>query len=68
MRQNDGGPAFPTPESHGDDYEGMSLRDYFAAKVFPVIANHGWANEHDAEMAARFAYKFADAMLKERAK
>jgi hypothetical protein len=33
MKQNDGGPAFPCDESHGDNYEGMTLRDYFAAKA-----------------------------------
>lgn len=75
MRQNDGGPAFPTPESHGDDYEGMSLRDYFAAK-----AMQGWwaspnealpdgvtFEENQRRMCKKF-YEWADVMLSAREK
>lgn len=29
----DGGPAFPNPHYEGDDLQGMTLRDYFAAHV-----------------------------------
>jgi len=49
--------------------EGMTLRDYFAAKAmamafakFPDGAPNGWND------VARVAYIFADAMLAERAK
>jgi len=74
MRQNDGGPAFPTPESYGDDYEGMSIRDYFAAKAMEaaIIAAAGWGpcefRDFDVEAVAKFADRQADAMLKERLK
>lgn len=67
----DGDPAFPMPsESHPKD--GMSLRDYFAAKAMaahimrhPVDAG-GTDYPFDATMA-EWAYAQADAMLKARA-
>ena len=47
---------------------GMTLRDYFAAKVMQgACANADWAAEDDAHLARR-AYQRADAMLKERIK
>lgn len=73
----DGGPAFPTDEYFDEkklgQIWGMTLRDYFAAKALmgmtastPILdrtsdkINHaGWATA---------AYRFADAMLKEREK
>lgn len=34
----DGGPAFPVPGLHRGDYNnGMTLRDYFAAKAIPGV-------------------------------
>ena len=63
---NDGGPAFPCEFSEPKHLHGMSLRDYFAAKALPgLIAEPGDA--HIDELA-RDAYRFADAMLAERAK
>ena len=54
-------PAFPTP-THNLQNDGMTLRDYFAAKamegVFPICQTH--------EIAAKECYKVADAMLKAR--
>jgi hypothetical protein len=47
--------------------QGMTLRDYFAAKAVPPMlhANAGkWAGNYDAY--AKMAYEFADAMLKAR--
>ena len=38
--KQDGGPAFPCEREHGEKLEsaeGMSLRDYFAAKAMPVL-------------------------------
>ena len=64
-----GGPAFPFPAYeysngeliHGAD--GMTLRDYFAAKAMQALLSiHGGTLEKDAEVA----YKMADAMLKAR--
>jgi hypothetical protein len=45
-------------------YPGMTLRDYFAAKALACLGHP--QDSGDAEVAARFAYKVADAMLKER--
>jgi len=61
--QSDGGPAFPYESSTRD---GMSLRDYFAAKAMQGrLAVPGAVDfAYDAE----FAYQMADAMLAERSK
>ena len=76
MSKNTGDPAFP---SHGDmgevTHEGMTLRDYFAAKAMPAVyADYcasarqtgfdvGWVN-----FVAQEAYEMADAMIAEREK
>jgi hypothetical protein len=71
-----GGPAYPTsnynaiaPMSTGYS-EGMTLRDYFAAKVLEVTLTALWAQGHHEtpipELASKFAYEVADAMLKAR--
>ena len=53
--------AFPNPHLRGD--EGMTLRDYFAAKAMNAfLLRPGSPFEKDAE----YAYKMADAMLKAR--
>ena len=76
----DGGTAFPRPFSEDTyiDYEaqeGMSLRDYFAAKAMQIqMANkkemNFWASEYSIEemweFCARNAYDMADAMIKAR--
>ncbi len=61
MRKNTGGPAFPTKPGHWME-EGMSLRDYFAAKAMAGAAGE---NYKPHEIAA-WAYKMADAMLAEK--
>ncbi|MCP3686071.1 MAG: hypothetical protein GY861_25780 [bacterium] len=45
--------------------EAMTLRDYFAGQV---IMGTSFTYEVDLAIAARKAYKLADAMLKERSK
>jgi hypothetical protein len=58
---NDGGPAFPCVDG-GANYlqEGMSLRDYFAAKAMQgLLTNFGYEENGYAQSA----YKIADAML-----
>ena len=65
MREMDGGPAFPGPESHGDDHEGMSLRDYFAGQFIQGATWRDYASEADL---AQQAYRVADAMIAERLK
>jgi hypothetical protein len=56
--------AFPDP--HRIDMKGMSLRDYFAAKAMAAMmaTDEGMAFND----VAMYAYSFADAMMKERAK
>lgn len=66
---NDGGPAFPIPNLHHDeDFNGMTLRDYFAAKALPaVIAQCAQdtrrPNESPVAYFARTSYEMADAMV-----
>ena len=68
MSKETGGPAFPIPCYAN----GMTLRDYFAAKAMQAILFHGKTlyEEHDAffhvENVAKDSYYIADAMLKER--
>lgn len=60
---NTGGPAFPVPDIDGSAVcEGMTLRDYFAAKALAVI----YMDADDDEHSAQRAYEMADAMLKAR--
>ena len=61
---NDGGSAFPTETSHGQDY-GMTLRDYFAAAALTgsLAASH---TDGEPEEFANVAYIIADAMLERR--
>ena len=62
-------PAFPIPITEAEHKQGMTLRDYFAAKALQGILakGHEWgANEK--HLVANVAYEFADAMLKERSK
>jgi len=82
MNKETGGPAFPQKEPLTSDWEGMTLRDYFAAKaVAALIAEPMW-NEMQvamvleigrkplagAELYASAAYALADAMLEARKK
>lgn len=71
MSKNTGGPAFPVPLNPGESYQGhgpydgMTLRDYFAAKAMQGAL----ANPEIKETAAarsEWAYEIADAMLKAR--
>jgi len=62
--QMTGGPAFPVmlPEAK-IVYTGISVRDYFAAMAMQVTCEDYMPTE-----AAKLAYDYADAMLKERLK
>jgi len=79
MDKDTGGPAFPTP-AHNLQNDGMTLRDYFAARVlqgyisckawhpnfkFPSDFNYE-ADREAAQAVSESAYKYADAMLKAR--
>jgi len=57
---NTGGPAFPVQVKFFDQRTtGMTLRDYFAAKVLPRCLEFCSTNSKAAEEA----YRIADAML-----
>jgi hypothetical protein len=56
--------AFPTP-AHNLTNDGMTLRDYFAAKTMQYWLCHP-INLEDADRCARNAYAMADAMLEAR--
>lgn len=61
-------PAFPT---HRGLTQGMTLRDYFAAKAMQAMAdkqmNAGIGDDRlNADVLAKVAYGMADAMLKAR--
>ena len=71
--------AFPCPERVSDGWRGMSLRDYFAAQALAgLLARSDLSVPHcdgclpvgeDAGVHySDIAYRYADAMLKERAK
>ena len=79
----DGGPAFPRPASvdttqgtlpDGDsvreDQEGMTLRDYFAAKIIHGLATpttgDGDPTQWNWDELAKCAYAGADAMISAR--
>jgi hypothetical protein len=59
-----GGPAFPTP-THNLKNDGMTLRDYFAAKAMQGFVANGNTNVQEIAQAS---YIVADAMLKARGK
>ena len=77
MSNDNGGPAFPVNTENKHEagacfpHEGMTLRDYFAAK-----AMHGFITNFDTRRSdiidvpelARSAYYVADAMIAERNK
>lgn len=82
MSDNDGGPAFPTGTQVSQNNttgetticqylsDGMTLRDYFAAKVMNSQLNQQTRPyaDYDFDNAAIRSYEMADAMLKVRNK
>ena len=60
--------AFPVP--HLPNQNGMSLRDYFAAKAMVIYYSSPDAYEHSehVESLAEWCYEMADEMLKARSK
>ena len=73
-------PAFPNEgfNGWGEPFQGMTLRDYFAAKAMPVAmetlgqdwtkddGNSWYWNSTEIEMLAEKSYRLADEMLKAR--
>jgi hypothetical protein len=71
MSNNTGGPAFPTKSydvarQTWDIEEGMTLRDYFAAKAMQGIVANPNARGLTYEAVSMRAFAQADAMLKAR--
>ena len=69
---NNGGPAFPIPLQPGQSWQemaqcdGMTLRDYFAAKAMQSYLLDKDRDSFTFEQWANAAYEMADAMLKAR--
>lgn len=74
MNKETGGSAFPVPPVqtvNGDMYfgvDGMTLRDYFAAKAMQAMATSINSNPNTIKPHVENAYRWADAMIAERAK
>ena len=72
MTKETGGPAFPQPTNSTLSWDGMTLRDYFAAHApecpdtwlsrYPM--ERGWRGE--ARAIADWRFEYADEMLKAR--
>jgi hypothetical protein len=71
-KTNSGGPAFPCDSRESQKFAGMTLRDYFAAKIAAgdaAAGEDGWGvgvTDRQIESRATFYYRMADAMLKAR--
>lgn len=70
MSKDTGGPAFPSTiqyfpdDKNANEQQGMTLRDYFAAKALQGMLA---AREHyQTDTLARYAYDVADSMLETR--
>ena len=61
MNKETGGPAFPT-----NCYNGMTLRDYFAARVLQAYESRQDLDDLKVIDKAKRSYHIADAMLEAR--
>jgi hypothetical protein len=65
--KNDGGPAFPCKAYTGLMQEGISIRDYFAAKAMQAYVQQELirckSGQSVDESLAQMSYEVADAML-----
>jgi hypothetical protein len=67
MTAETGWPAFPChPGVENSIYDGMTLRDYFAAKAMQAMESRELPKAILATDVAEAAYEMADAMLKAR--
>ena len=57
--------AFPTP-AHNLQNDGMTLRDYFAAKAMQGMLSENSGIRYPNDELVRFAYDLADAMMEAR--
>ena len=63
--------AFPASSKYNDEYNGMDLRDYFAAKALQSIITDGKLGDrlkHDdyIKKVSEMSYEYADSMMKAR--
>ena len=67
MSNNTGGSAFPTSNGGSPD-DGMTLRDYFAARALQNFRDQigSQSDQEWFDQVAEGAYRMADAMLKAR--
>lgn len=71
---DNGGPAFPVPGlQHDAEFNGMTLRDYFAARAMQSLLQsllqlELYPKQIGSVELVRSAWELADLMLKERAK
>ena len=72
IEQHNGGPAFPCEWDYIDTNRsaanGMTLRDYFAAKAMQGICASGAIDRLSFEDISNAAFEFADAMIERRKK
>ena len=68
MTIDTGGPAYPTTNYSAVYSEGMTLRDYFAAKMMQAFITRETRFSENLLMYAGAAYEMADAMLETRKK
>ena len=56
-------PAYPATDPNGNEYSGLTVREYFAAQAMHglLAGDHPW----EPEAAARMAVLFSDALLSE---
>lgn len=71
MDKDTGGPAFPTTEfNHAGQIipgsDGMTMRDYFAAKALQRFIGTEDENGMRYDQVSKVCYMYADAMLKAR--
>ena len=64
-------PAFPRNHRH-EGHNGLTMRDYFAAKAMQALITKGMddfnkRNSSGVPYVTKYAYEYADAMLKARA-
>jgi hypothetical protein len=68
--RRNGGPAFPSfnyiTQENRENPQGMTLRDYFAAKAMQSIIDQQDAHRGEVDSAAWMAYRMADAMMEAR--
>ena len=66
--KNDGGPAFPVYDDHGQYVNGggMTLRDYFAGRAMQSYLLDKDRDSFTFEQWAQASYEMADAMIKAR--